>query len=117
MFKVQHYVNVSSEYGSVSGGGWYDEGATAVISVTPGVTDFGNGTRRIFKSWIGDFSGSSVTARVTVDSPKNIRALWGYQYYLAVSSEYGSPSGGGWYNPGETATVSVPPHRGFGERG
>jgi hypothetical protein len=109
VFKVQHYVNVSSEYGSVSGSGWYDEGSVAVISVTPEVTDFGNGTRRIFKSWIGDFSSSSATAKVTVDSPKSIKASWGYQYYLSVSSEYGSPSGGGWYFPGQTATVSVPP--------
>jgi hypothetical protein len=109
VFKVQHYVSVSSEYGSVSGSGWYDEGSVAVISVTPEVTDFGNGTRRVFKSWIGDFSSSSATAKVTVDSPKNIKASWGYQYYLSVSSEYGSPSGGGWYYPGQTATVSVPP--------
>jgi ribosomal protein L40E len=108
MFKVQHYVNVSSEYGSVSGSGWYDEGSTAVISVSPEVTDFGNGTRRIFKSWIGDYSGSSATAKITVDSPKNVKASWGYQYYLTVISEYGPPSGGGWYYPGQTATVSVP---------
>jgi hypothetical protein len=109
VFKVQHRVDVSSEYGSVSGSGWHDEGSTAVISVTPEVTDFGNGTRRIFKSWIGDFSSSSATAKVTVDSPKSIKASWGYQYYLSVSSEYGSPSGGGWYFPGQTATVSVSP--------
>ena len=108
MFKVQHYVNVSSEYGSVSGSGWYDKRSTAVISVSPEVTDFGNGTRRIFKSWIGDYSGSSATAKITVDSPKNVKASWGYQYYLAVISEYGPPSGGGWYYPGQTATVSVP---------
>jgi hypothetical protein len=109
VFKVQHRVDVSSEYGSVSGSGWYDEGSTAVISVTPEVTDFGNGTRRVFKSWTGDFSGSTATAKVAVDSPKSIKASWGYQYYLSVSSKYGSPSGGGWYYPGQTATVSVPP--------
>jgi hypothetical protein len=109
MFKAQHYVSVNSEYGSVSGSGWYDQGSTAMISVTPEATYFGNGTRRVFKSWTGDFSDSSATARVTVDSPKNIRASWGYQYYLSVSSEYGSPTGGGWYYPGQLATVSVSP--------
>jgi len=109
MFKTQHYVNVSSEYGFVSGSGWYDQGSIAMISVTPEATDFGNGTRRVFKSWIGDFSGSSATSRVTVDSPKNIKASWEYQYYLSVNSEYGSPSGGGWYYPGQLATISVSP--------
>jgi hypothetical protein len=108
MFKAQHHVSVSSEYGSVSGSGWYDEGSTAMISVTPEVTDFGNGTRKVFKSWTGDFSGSSATAKVTVDSPKNIRASWGCQYHLSISSEYGSPTGAGWYYPGQLATVSAP---------
>ncbi|MEM2979852.1 MAG: protein kinase [Thermoproteota archaeon] len=106
-FKTQHYVDVYSEHGTAFGSGWHDSGSTVTISVTPDTINFGNGTRIAFKSWTGDFSGSSAIANITVDSPKTIRATWGLQYYLSLDSEYGTPQGEGWYSPGQVATVSI----------
>jgi len=103
----QFYLEALSDHGEVDGEGWYDEGSTAVISVAPEVIDFGNWTRALFKAWIGDISSTTATVKVAVDSPKKIKALWGYQYYLAVSSEYASVSGGGWYDKGSYARVEL----------
>jgi hypothetical protein len=37
----------------------------------------------------------------------SVQATYGTQYYLAVSSLYGSPTGEGWYDAGSTASSSV----------
>jgi hypothetical protein len=104
----QYYMIVSSNYGSPRGTGWYEANTTVTISVTSPV-DHGNNTRRVFVRWLGDYSGTSATAAVFLDSPKTINAEWKTQYKLTVSTRYGSTSGEGWYDKGSTATFSVSP--------
>jgi WD40 repeat protein len=103
----QYYLKVVSDYGGAEGEGWYDEGSTAVVSVVPEAIDFGNWTRVVFKGWAGDISSATATVVVTVDAPKKVKALWSCQYYLSVSSKYGSVSGSGWYDKGNYARVEL----------
>ena len=74
-YKVQYLLTVSSEYGIVQGGGWYDAGSSATFSVTTPV-ETSYGTRQIFERWTGDSQSSSPTAVVTMDSPRTVRAVW-----------------------------------------
>ena len=33
MYKVQYYIQVETEYGDITGVGWYDKGSTARIKI------------------------------------------------------------------------------------
>jgi hypothetical protein len=104
-YKTQYYLNVNSDYGQPAGKNWYDSGATATISVTTPVEQAG--TKRIFTEWSGDYTGNTASASVTMNGPKTVTASWRTQYYLTVTSVYGTPTGTGWYDSGSTAAISV----------
>jgi hypothetical protein len=44
---------------------------------------------------------------IVVTSPGNITGNYETQYYLTVTSPYGTPSGGGWYGSGATAYATL----------
>jgi M6 family metalloprotease-like protein len=118
-----YHVKIVSPYGNaqISGApqpgdsGWYKEGQEITIKAEPVIppeTGFGGISeikrfRRVFVSWGGDFSSTSPTATVKVDSPKRIVANWKTQYLLTVISNYGNPQGGGWYDEGSRAVVKL----------
>ena len=105
--ETQYYINVYSKYGSVTGEGWYNKGEWASISISPTSIDFGNDTRVLFDGWSTGDKSSSIN--IIVDKPMNITAYWIIQYYVSITSKYGDVSGEGWYNKGETASISVSP--------
>ena len=94
---------------TVSGDGWYSEGASVVTGSAPVDIDGSSpGVRYHFLNWTVD--GEPVTgnaASVTVDAPHTAVATYTMQYYLTVQSEIGNPQGTGWYASGTMATVSV----------
>jgi hypothetical protein len=109
-WKTQYYLTVSSVYGSTGGQGWYDSGATAYATVTPLSVLGPSGTQYAFDYWSGDASGStSPSNAITMSGPMNAVANWKIQYYLTVSSAYGTIGGQGWYDSGSTAYASVSP--------
>ena len=80
-WKKQYLVIVQSKYGSVSGAGWYDEGSTATISVSPIETGFP--IKKIFDYWSVDgqtYSNSTIT--ITVNKPLTITARWKEDYTM-----------------------------------
>ncbi|RLE83667.1 MAG: hypothetical protein DRJ39_04480, partial [Thermoprotei archaeon] len=83
LWKTQYYVKVVSEYGSVSGEGWYDEGSVAIISVSP--TETGFPIKNVFKHWL--VNGQPVqgsTASIVVDGPILASAVWEKDYTLLI---------------------------------
>jgi hypothetical protein len=74
-YKTQYLLTVTSDYGVVGGGGWYDAGSTATISVASEV-DTSYGVKQVFQKWTGDMELSSATTTVTMDSPHTLRAAW-----------------------------------------
>ncbi|MEM3578481.1 MAG: PKD domain-containing protein [Candidatus Bathyarchaeia archaeon] len=89
VYKLQYYLTVSSPYGIVGGEGWYDSGATAHATLNTGVVDHGNGTRRVFKSWGGNASGTNyaLSDPIVMDAPKTAIANWKTQYLLTVLTD------------------------------
>jgi len=110
-FITQYQLTVSSAYGTTSGSGWYNAGASATFSVTPSEIDEGGGMRRGFTGWTGagsaSYTGPVVEASVNMTSPVTETAIWETQYQLTVNSTHGSPQGAGWYAAGSTAGFSV----------
>jgi hypothetical protein len=77
MFKHQYYFRVESDYGVVSGSGWYDEGETvhAKIDRREGPTEFPY--VQVFQGWGGDAKGNDlVSDPVLMNGPKTAKALW-----------------------------------------
>lgn len=106
----QYYLTVTSAYGSPSGTGWYNAGTVANFGVTSPVS-VSQGEQYAFASWTGSgsgsYSGNSASESCQMNAPVTEIASWNTQYYLTVSSAYGSPTGEGWYNSGSAAYASV----------
>jgi flagellin-like protein len=107
----QYYLTVSSSHGTKSGQGWYNSGDTAYAGLDTGTVSGGTGTQYVFTSWGTDASGTNYAQSnaITMDGPKTATANWQTQYYLTVTSAYGTAGGESWYNSGATPQATVSP--------
>jgi parallel beta-helix repeat protein len=104
----RYYLTVTSPYGTPGGAGWYDSGSTANATLSSGTESGGAGTQYVFTNWSGDASGTGLTSdEILMNGPKTATAVWKTQYYLTVTSTYGSPTEAGWYDNGSSASFGV----------
>ena len=85
--RAQYYLTVTSNYGTVTGLGWYDSGYIANFSVSSTSIPAGFLTYYIFTKWSGDYTGNEYMASIIMNSPKTITAEWITDYsqlYLAI---------------------------------
>ena len=96
--------------GTVSGGGWYNEGDTATLTATPAAGYF-------FSNWSGDAGGTDIPLSVLVDSDKEITANFTRITHTVTTAanppEGGTVDGGGTYNWGDTASLTAIPVPGY----
>jgi hypothetical protein len=83
-YSAEYLLTVTSEKGMVSGGGYYKEGKTAVISISP--TTAGNLlVSSSFHGWTGDVrSESQPTTSIVMNGPKTIKAEWADSYIIVL---------------------------------
>ncbi len=94
------YLSVSSPYGTPSGEGWFNAGATVFAGLDIDlVVIVPNEERYIFSNWGGDATGSDYlqSDQILMDSPKTADAIWRHEYSLSIQSTYGTPIGEGWF--------------------
>ncbi|MEM2550202.1 MAG: hypothetical protein QW689_07300 [Nitrososphaerota archaeon] len=104
----QFLLTIISEHSSPLGGGWYEEGSSASISLlNTEVSGSHAGERFVFTGWSGDIQSTNPSVSIKMDSPKTVHANWKTQYYLDVESVYGNLRGEGWYDVGEIAYFEV----------
>ncbi len=118
-WKTQYYLTTSTAYGTASGAGWYDSGASVVATVSPSTVTETADTQHTFASWSGDASGTASSSNaIAMNSPKTATANWKTQYYLTVTTNFGSISpSSGWYDAGATVDISTTaPSTGESER-
>ena len=101
----QYFLTVTTDYGSATGSGWYDEGSVAKVSINDEILTQGL-TRNVFLGWSEDY-GNEKEISVTVDSPKLVHSIWKTQHYLTLITDYGSAIGSGWYDEGKRANFVV----------
>ncbi len=100
-----------SSLGTVTGGGTFSSGSSASFSLTQTVIQSSSNTRYVFSHWSGDYSGVGTSGTVTMNGARKIVAVYQLQYYLTVNVQPQSvlvPQGTGWYNAGDTATLTSP---------
>lgn len=113
VFELEHLVSVQTDYGDVTGVGWYSEGSQARVALKATIIQLDENTRVVFAGWTGDVKSTDSEVWIKVDKPYNLRAQWVKQYRVVVTSEHGTAiiEGGEWQDEGFTATVRVDPVR------
>jgi len=94
LWKVQYFLQVDSQFGNASGGGWYDPQEIAMFSVDEESIPVGDwsgvlGAKYVFDGWSGDYDGKIPTGSLVMDGPKTVVARWVMDYkltYLSISS-------------------------------
>jgi len=112
-YQTQYQLTVATDPANVtqvSGGGWFNAGASAQTSQAPQTVSGSTGVQYLFQSWSVDGSpqtGNQIS--VTMNGPHTAVAKYSTQYLLTVNSPggLGNPQGGGYYNAGSTAQFSV----------
>jgi ribosomal protein L21E len=110
-WRNEYLLTVNSAYGNPTGTGWYKEGDTATFSVASYIET--SDTKHYFTGWSGNYSGTSSSASLIMNGPNKVTTNWRHEYLLTINSDYGSPTGAGWYKEGERANISVEPTQGF----
>ena len=99
-----------SGLGTATGNGTFTSGSSASFSVTNNLIQTSPNTRYVFSHWSGDYSGVGTSGSVVMNGPRKITAVYQLQYLLNVGAQPGSapiPQGAGWYNAGDTVTLSA----------
>jgi len=91
LWTVEYFVQVTSDYGSPSGSGWYLDGTEARIKVDP-VVEQTPGTRHVFTGWSGDITSPDAEVAVKVDKPLKAQATWKTQHMVKFTT-LGLPQG------------------------
>jgi|GEM_PF-1344247 len=98
-YQSEHYVEIASPYGTVSGSGWYTAGSDVTFSLSP--TFIGDAqNRQTFTGWtgVGDnaYTGEESSTTLRVNGPVLQTAQWLTEHYLSLSL---TPEDGGQVSP------------------
>ncbi|MEM3404322.1 MAG: WD40 repeat domain-containing protein [Nitrososphaeria archaeon] len=117
-FRIQYYLAVSTDVGTVSGTGWYNASEKVTFRVLDLEVQLSTGVRKKFVNWSGNISSSAATDQIIMNGPAVAHANYVTQYYLNVTSpfskivtQYSSENPSGWYNDGTEVTFSIEAHR------
>jgi hypothetical protein len=110
-YNKEYQLTLTSPYDTPTGDGWYVDGTSASFSITASLETAD--TKRFFTGWSGDFTGTAASGSIVMNAPKSITANWRTEFLLTITSDYGTPTGAGWYDEGESAAISVEAVQGF----
>jgi hypothetical protein len=109
---LEYYLSVETDplgIATIPGEGWYSNG-TGVTLAAPDPVSVSTGVRYKFNYWdingaVQGFGVNPIT--VVMDANRSARAHYTLQYYLTVSSPYGTLGGEDWYASGSTAYATL----------
>ena len=110
----QYKLTVTANLGTTTppmGDHLYEAGTSVNVESSPPLA--GAGVRYVFSSWSGTgsvpASGIAPAVTFTINTPSSITWTWKTQYYLSVSSDYGSVGGAGWHDAGSSVYATITP--------
>ncbi|MDE1822850.1 MAG: hypothetical protein KGH50_00825, partial [Candidatus Micrarchaeota archaeon] len=91
LWRQQYLVSATSDYGNVSGSGWYNNGSVASLSVKNPIVNLSLTEKLAFYSWSNGETNSSI--KFAVNEPENVRASFKKQYLTTFKGRdaYGNP--------------------------
>jgi len=101
IYKTQHYLKPITQYGTVMGGGWQDQGSSVGFELESDVMidQKNENIRYVFNSWdLGDYLNSP-TNIIDVEEPIAVKANWDEQFKLELQTNIPDYNifGTGWY--------------------
>ncbi len=107
-YEAQYELIVQNEFGaSVSQSGWYVDGSTVDVN-TKSIIEISPDARYKFNAWSVDGEDAKIEQIILkMDKPHSVSAKYQKQFYLKLKSDYGSPSGEGWYDEGTRAKIQI----------
>jgi len=113
-WRHEYRLTMATNFGTTSpsaGEHWYEAGTVVTIEAfAPSVIP---GERYLWNGWTGTGTGSYTNtdnpSSVTMNGPITEKASWTHQYYLTVTSPYGTKGGEGWFDSSSTAYATVTP--------
>jgi uncharacterized repeat protein (TIGR02543 family) len=121
-WKTEYKLTVATNTGTTQpqiGETWHPAGT--IINAETSAPIAQTGTQYVCTGWIGTGNvptvGTSSNTIFTLSVPSSISWTWKTQYYLAVTSDYGSTQGSGWYDSGTYAYAAVSPTTSIGAGG
>ncbi len=82
-YRTQHLLTIESAHGNPVGGGWYDEGSEATISVSSPLELI---PQYVFTGWRGDADAVTPNSKIIMDGPKTIEAAWDTDYTISYAT-------------------------------
>lgn len=82
MWQHQYLVNVSTVYGSVKGGGWYDENTTAIVALTEPNISISSTKQEGFYEWSNGSTSSVLSFKVS--KPVFVSAMYAPMYLVTL---------------------------------
>jgi len=113
-YATEYYVNVTTEpkdFFETTAADWYRSGAVFSVKRTgPDVISTNQGTRMIFDAWYVNGQKTNPELRtIVVDEPLTLQGLYRTEYFLNVTSPFGTTGGSGWYPKDSGASFSIDP--------
>ena len=110
LWTLGYYLNIKSKYGSLNSTTGYIAYSSAKISA-PKYVYISPEARAVFNGWLGyglgSYTGPLNSTTINIDSNITEVANWKLEYFVNISSSYGSASGTGWYENGSTVYYSI----------
>jgi hypothetical protein len=113
-YVLQYYLSMSTNFGSVApSSGWHDAGSNVSISASAPALVYPAGQEQyVWNGWTGSgtisYSGKANPSSVIMNSPITETASWTHQYYLTMSTNFGTVSpGSGWQDAGSVLNISA----------
>ncbi len=107
LFTKEYLLSIASNGGTTSQSTWYKPNSIVPVTAMNPSNVIVNSSRLIFDGWSGDLTSNATSVQLNMSSPISLKANWITQYYVTIMTSTGSPSGSGWYNAGQIATVNV----------
>jgi uncharacterized repeat protein (TIGR02543 family) len=84
-YKTQFQLTVNSEYGSATGGDWYDDGSKAYAVLDTGTISDGPFYNWVFAGWTDDAKGTNLKSNpITMDDAKTATAMWNHEFSMVL---------------------------------
>ncbi len=88
-WQVQYLLNVTSNYSSTSGSGWYNSSSVATYGIAAN-SIYQNGTQRfVFSGWSN--GNKNATGSITLTGPRQISANWKFMERLVATNQQQVP--------------------------
>ena len=85
-WQTEYLIQVNTETGTASGGGWLVSGSTATVTITPTSLDRDFMTKLVFEGWLagGNLVSTSAQYAFTVTGPESLTASWRTEQNLTI---------------------------------